>query len=100
MDTYIWQQPDWPHFTCNLPSSLLEISEIAYSQGKVETPSDQLGFSDRKKFEVQILVDEIYHSHEIEGEHLEQVKLYSSLSRRMQLPRASMQLSGTHIERV
>jgi Fic family protein len=69
LDTYIWQQPDWPHFTCDLPSLLLDISKIAHSQGKVETPSDQLGFSDRKKFEAQILVDEIYHSHESNLRH-------------------------------
>ncbi|WP_345907079.1 DUF4172 domain-containing protein [Sphaerochaeta sp. UBA5849] len=37
MDTYIWQQPDWPHFTYDAHSLLSSINEIAHAQGRLET---------------------------------------------------------------
>jgi len=50
--------------------------------------------------EVQILSDEIHFSHSIECEILEQLKIYSSLNRRLQIPNVSTRLSGPHIEGV
>ena len=100
MSTYIWQLPDWPQFTYDAPSLLTVLSEVSHAQGKVEALLSQLGILERKEMEAQILTDEIYHSHEIEGEVLEQRKLYSSLCRRLQVPNASMHLSGSHIEGV
>lgn len=100
MDTYIWQQPDWPHFTYDAHSLLSSINEIAHAQGRLETLLTQLGISNLKEFEARTFTDEIYHSHEIEGEILEQQRIYSSICRRLQVPNASMQLSGPHIEGV
>ncbi len=100
MSNYIWQLPDWPRFTYDAPSLLTVLSEVSHAQGKVEALLSQMGISERKETEAQILADEIYHSHEIEGEVLEHLKLYSSLCRRLQIPNASMHLSGPHIEGV
>jgi Fic family protein len=100
MSRYIWQLPDWPNLTFDASLLLASLGELAYAQGIVETLLAQTGIPEKFEFEAQILTDEIYHSHEIEGEHLEQVKLYSSLCRRLHVPNASMKLSGPHIEGV
>ncbi len=100
MSKYIWQLPDWPVFTFDYPSLLPSLSNVAYAQGKVEALSDQLGLLECKKLEAQILADEIHYSHSIEGEILEQLKIYSSLCRRLQIPNVSTRLSGPHIEGV
>ncbi len=100
MIRYIWQLPDWPNLTFDASLLLATLGELAYAQGIVETLLSQVGVPEKYEFEAQILTKEIHHSHEIEGEHLEQVKLYSSLSRRLHVPNASMKLSGPHIEGV
>ncbi|ADY12363.1 Fic family protein [Sphaerochaeta globosa] len=100
MSSYIWQHPDWPQFTYDASSLLTCIDEVSHAQGTVETLLAQLGISEIRELEARIFTDEIYHSHEIEGEVLEQLKIYSSLCRRLQVPNASMHLSGPHIEGV
>ena len=100
MSRYIWQCSDWPLFSFDSPSLLRELSKVAYAQGKVASLSEQLGIQDCKELEAQILADEIHYSHGIEGEVLEQFKIYSSLCRRLQVPKASMKSSGPHIEGV
>ncbi|MDY0289016.1 MAG: Fic family protein [Sphaerochaeta sp.] len=100
MSTYIWQHHDWPLFTCDTESLLPALTEVAYLQGKVEALSGQLGFVQSKELEARILSDEINNSHKIEGEILEELQIYTSLCRRLQVPNASMKMNGPHVEGV
>ena len=100
MDTYIWQQNDWPVFTFDTESLFPALTEVAHLQGKVEALSGQLGFAQSKELEARILSDEIHNSHKIEGEILEELQIYTSLCRRLKVPNVSMKLSGPHVEGV
>ncbi len=100
MDTYIWQQNDWPVFTFDTESLFPALTEVAHLQGKVEALSGQLGFAQSKELEARILSDEILNSHKIEGEILEELQIYTSLCRRLKVPNVSMKLSGPHVEGV
>ena len=100
MNTYIWQQHDWPAFTFDPGKTFSVLSEVAYLQGKVEALSGQLGFAQSKDLEARILSEEIINSHKIEGEVLEELQIYTSLCRRLQVPNASMELRGVHVEGV
>ncbi len=100
MSTYIWQLQDWPVFTFEIENLLPLLTEIARLQGKVEGLSEQLGFVQSKELEARVLTDEIHNSHRIENEVLEQLQIYTSLCRRLQLPNASIRPSGDHIEGV
>ena len=100
MNTYIWQQNDWPLFSFDAASLLPVLTEVASLQGKVEALSGQLGFAQSKELEARILSDEINNSHKIEGEILEELLIYTSLCRRLQVPKVSMKMSGPHVEGV
>jgi len=100
MSTYIWQHKDWPRFLCDVASLLPILTEVTLLQGKIEALSTQLGFVQSKELEARILSDEIHNSYKIEGENLEELQIYFSLCRRLQVPNASMEMSGPHVEGV
>jgi len=76
------------------------LAEVARLQGKVEALSNQLGFVQSKELEPRILPAEIYDSYKIEGEILENLQIYTSFCRRLQVPNISMTLGGPHFEKV
>lgn len=76
------------------------MTEVTHLQGKIEALSTQLGFVQSKELEAHILSDEIHNSHKIEGEMLDVLHIYASLCRRLQVPNASMKMSGPHVEGV
>ncbi len=100
MSRYIWELPDWPLFTFEPENLIPSLPEVAYLQGKVEALSRQLGFAESKELEARILSEEIHNSHILEGEILEELQINTSLCRRLQVPNASMKMSGTHVEGV
>ena len=80
MSTYIWQHKDWPRFLCDVASLLPILTEVTLLQGKIEALSTQLGFVQSKELEARILSDEIHNSHKIEGEILDDLHIYTSIT--------------------
>ncbi len=82
MTRYIWEQPDWWHFSWDSEALLKPLAHARKLQGHLLAKADALGL----KAEADFYVEEIYHTSQIEGEQLAQEDIRSSIAERLGLP--------------
>jgi Fic family protein len=82
---WIWQQPDWPHFSWDMEVLQPIIQRIRYKQGlllgKISVPNSQFSL----EATVDILVQNILTSSAIEGEYPHAASVRSSIAKRLGL---------------
>ncbi len=100
MAKYIYEQPNWTHFSWDDKSINALFGEVKLLQGKLIGQMNALGFSEKEEATLTTLTLEVVKSSEIEGEHLNYEQVRSSIARRLGLNVAGMIPSSRHIEGV
>lgn len=99
MNMYIWQRKDWPCFSWNTQKLLPLLEEIAHAEGRLQGYVETLDPRIAKDQQALAITQEIEKSWSIEGEKLDELMVYSSVCRRLQIEdNIPHPTSGDHIE--
>lgn len=97
---YIWQEADWPQLTwCNEQIACL-LGEVHQLLGKLAGIVSMFGFEQKTDSYLDAMTQEIVHSAEIEGEHLDHDSVRSSVARQLGLPFAGLPREDHYVEGV
>lgn len=83
MDTYIWQNSNWPHFTWNSDQVRASSMLAERKQSELEGAMAALGFSIHQESTVSAITKEIEKSAQIEGELIDAEDIRSSVARHL-----------------
>ena len=83
MREYIYQHPDWPNFTWDRNKILTLLCDVKKEQGLLLGKTQAIGFQSRDGAALNITVQEIVRSAEIEGQILNMALVRSSVARRL-----------------
>jgi Uncharacterized conserved protein len=83
MEAYIWQKNGWPHFTWNEAAVRAAAEAAERRQAELEGAMAALGFSVHQESRISAITSEIEKSAQIEGEHIPQEDIRSSVARRL-----------------
>ena len=98
MDEYIYQQPEWPHFTWQPAQLEVLLGQVRHQQGRVLGRMASLGFALRDEAMLRTLTEEALNSSEIEGETLPAEQVRSSLARQLGLEVAGLVPASRQVE--
>ena len=87
---YIWEQPQWPHFTWDDRRLLEPLAAARLKQGRLLGSMARLGFDLRLEAQLEGLTEEVVKSSEIEGEVLVRESVRSSIARHLGVPAAAV----------
>lgn len=82
---YIWQSADWPQWTFSTAALMPLLSEANLERGKLLGAIQILGFKLAAETSLRTLTSDVVKSSEIEGEHLNNEMVRSSLARKLGL---------------
>ena len=77
---YIWQQPTWPKFEWDNDRLINLLSEVRNLEGRVLGMMGGLGFSIQNTTSLDVMVEDVLRSSEIEGELLNADRVRSSIA--------------------
>lgn len=80
---YIWERPDWPHFTWDNRRLLEPLAIARLKQGRLLGSMARLGFDLKLEAQLEALTEDVIKSSEIEGEVLDRDSVRSSIARRL-----------------
>jgi Fic family protein len=80
---YIYQRPNWPHFTWDRGALAQQLAAVRHRQGRLTGHMEALGFNLRAEANVEALTEEIVTSSAIEGEVLDRDQVRSSVASRL-----------------
>ncbi len=100
MDEYIYQQPEWPHFTWQAERLQELLGQVRHQQGRLLGRLEGVGFALQNEAVLQTLTLDAVKSSEIEGEFLPQDQVRSSVARRLGLAMAGLPLASPQVEGV
>ena len=83
---YIWQQPTWAAFTWDNEKLITLLSDVRNLEGRVLGLMSGLGFSVQNTTSLDVMVEDVLRSSEIEGELLNADRVRSSIARHLGIP--------------
>ena len=83
MNTYIWQNSNWPHFTWNSDQVRASSVLAERKQSELEGAMAALGFSIHQESTVSAITKEIEKSAQIEGEFIDAKDIRSPVARHL-----------------
>lgn len=83
---WVWLQPNWPNFIWETETLLPFLSKARLEQGKLLGRTKELGFELRQEAGVNILIEEIIKTSEIERAYLNRDLVQSSVAKHLGLP--------------
>ena len=83
---YIWQQPTWAEFTWDNEKLITLLSDVRNLEGRVLGLMSGLGFSVQNTTSLDVMVEDVLRSSEIEGELLNADRVRSSIARHLGIP--------------
>ncbi|MDE3111236.1 MAG: Fic family protein [Acidobacteriota bacterium] len=98
--TYIYQQPDWPHFTWDAKGLARRLVAAHDQQGHLLGQMEALGFHLRAEATLHSLTEEIIKSNEIEGRLLDREQVRSSIARRLGIAAVALARPDRDVEGV
>ncbi len=98
MSQYIWQSPNWPHFTWDEKRLLPIVSQARKKQGRLLAKMEAWQISDLPMAEAEILIEEAVRTAQIEGEIYSHDQVRSSVARQLGLPFAGMPPVQRHVD--
>jgi Fic family protein len=98
MRKYVYQHREWPNLFWNEAALSALLGEVRLKQGLLLGKLGAIGFILRNRTSVETLTREITDSFEIEGEHLDESAVRSSVARRLGIDNAGVDTSmrGAH----
>ena len=95
---YIWQNKDWPVWRFDLASLAEKLSRVSLAQGLLIGRLSDVGLPLRDQASLLTLTEDVLKTSEIEGEHLNQDSVRSSLARRLSLDIGTFVPRDLHVE--
>jgi Fic family protein len=100
MADYIYQLPDWPHFTWDQQAIGRPLAAVRHRQGRLIGRMQALGFPLREEAVLQTLTEDVLKSSEIEDDILDEAQVRSSIARRLGMDTAALPPSDRQVEGV
>ena len=100
INSYIYQQKDWPHFTWDNAALLPILTELRRKQGRLRAYMEFLGFAKQNETLLETLTLDVLKSTEIEGEILNPDQVRSSVARQLGMDIAGLTPSDRHVDGV
>jgi Fic family protein len=97
---YIWQLPDWPHFTYDSAALASPLAQVHRAQGQLMGRMAELGLAQREQATLQVLTQEVIKTSEIEGERLNLDAVRSSIARKLGMDIGALAPSDRHVDGV
>lgn len=97
---YIWQLPDWPHFTFDTAALSAPLAQVHRAQGQLMGRMAELGMGQREQATLQVLTQEVIKTSEIEGERLSLDAVRSSIARKLGMDIGALAPSDRHVDGV
>lgn len=97
---YIWQYPEWPHFTWNNDVIATLLGETHQAVGRLSGVVSMFGLEQKTNTYLDAVTQEILNSAEIEGEVLNHDSVRSSVARQLGLPHAGLPRVDHYVEGV
>lgn len=97
---YIWERPEWPHFTWDDARLLEPLAAARLKQGRLLGSMARLGFDLKLEAQLEALTEDVIKSSEIEGEVLDRESVRSSIARRLGVSAAAVAPSDRRTEGV
>lgn len=97
---FIWERPEWPHFTWDDARLLKPLGDARLRQGRLLGAMGRLGFDLKLEAQFEALTNEAMGSSEIEGERLDRESVRSSIARRLGVHLASVRPADRRTEGV
>jgi len=91
---------DWPNYRWDHESLADSLSRIHFRRGELIAGMANVGFEMRQEAILRVLMQDVTGSSEIEGEHLDERQVRSSLARKMGLPFAGLPVPEQRVEGV
>lgn len=98
--TYIWEYPDWPHYTYNIEQLAGPLMLVSRLQGHLFEKINNLGILQRKNASLQVLTEDVLKTSAIEGENLNHDSVRSSIARRLGIDIGALTTTDRHVEGV
>lgn len=95
---YIWEQPDWPNWCCDMTRLARPLAAVRHSQGRLMGRMESLGFKLRDEAWLQTLTQDVVKTSEIEGERLDTEQVRSSIARRLGMDIGALAPVDRHVE--
>ena len=83
---YIWQCPQWPHFSWNSDKFLSLLSDVRNLEGRICGLMESIGFELQNSTSLDVMTEDVLRSSEIEGVILNANKVRSSVARHLGIP--------------
>jgi Fic family protein len=97
---YIYQRPDWPHFSWDHEKLINRLADLRHRQGRLVGQMAGLGFSLRSEAMLQTLTLDVLKTSEIEGELLNSDQVRSSIARRLGIETVGLIATDRDVEGV
>lgn len=97
---FIWERPEWPHFTWDGARLLEALGDARLRQGRLLGSMARLGFDLKLEAQFEALANEVMGSSEIEGERLDRESVRSSIARRLGVHLATVRPADRRTEGV
>lgn len=98
METYIWQQPEWPHFTWDSDQLAKPLAEVRMRQGVLIGRITTLGFDTELNTTLDVMTEDLMNSSKIEGILLDGKSVRSSVARQLGLEREGLPPADRYVE--
>jgi Fic family protein len=95
---YIYQLPNWPHFSWNQHQISELLAEVRHKQGRLTGRMESIGFCLLEQTIVQTLTQDVVKSSEIEREILDFSQVRSSVARQLGIEHAACSLPDRKID--
>lgn len=83
MVNYIYENPNWPHFTWNKEAIATQLNTLKLHQAKLLGKMTSLGFEIQEEAARIVLESEIIKTNEIEGEIFQSIQVRSSIAKKL-----------------
>ena len=100
MTTYIHERTDWPNLTWRNDALEEQLGAVRHRQGRLIGRMESLGLSLREEAHLRTLTEEVTTSSEIEGEHLDQKQVRSSIARKLGMDIVGLTPSDRNVDGV
>lgn len=98
--TYIYERGGWPALRWSEDRLATKLAAVRHGQGLLLGRMGALGFDLRGEAVLATLTEDVLKSSEIEGEHLDEDQVHSSIARRLGMDIGSLFPADRHVEGV
>lgn len=98
--SYTHLDPEWPLYRWDASAMAVPLADIHLRRGNLLSAMAALGFESRQQEILQVIVQDVTRSSEIEGEHLDLGQVRSSIARRLGIESFGLPVPSRNVEGV